>query len=298
MKLTNNHNLPEPLVRAIQAFEKDYRDSYGTYGSNNQSDYSVTDLLTPPQLLHLKREHDDELSEDVLDRIYALLGHSVHHILELAEDQFDTNTMAEVRFYGEVLGVNISGKIDRYEKIAKRLEDWKVCSVWEHVNGLKPEREQQLNILAWLMRENGYEVDELQINSLYRDWSINQAKSNGDYPQTQFSTHTVKCWDNEDVLRFIEGRVRLHEKEHPRDCTLDEQWAKPTQYAVMKKGNKRASKLHSSLADAQAHAADLGNASVEMRLGEKTRCEKYCLVRDVCPQYAKETGVNHEQSTD
>ena len=47
MKLTNNHNLPEAIVAAIM------NDSY----TKGDADISVTELLTPPQLRHLKLKH-------------------------------------------------------------------------------------------------------------------------------------------------------------------------------------------------------------------------------------------------
>ena len=78
MKLTNRLNLPDAFVAAVAG------DPYspGIPLPNTKGVYSVTTLIGPPQIKRLLDQHEDELSEDVSDRVWALLGRSVHKMLE------------------------------------------------------------------------------------------------------------------------------------------------------------------------------------------------------------------------
>ena len=75
MKLTNKSNLPEAIKRAV---ENDPYDSSG-------SDISTTKLIAPPRIRVLQKRNWDSLEEDVSNRIWSLLGQSVHHIIERAK---------------------------------------------------------------------------------------------------------------------------------------------------------------------------------------------------------------------
>lgn len=71
MPVTNKLGLPEPFV---QAATKDY-----TYKPKR---YSVTTLLNSEREIMLKRRHNDELTIDVSDMIWAIFGTAVHGVLE------------------------------------------------------------------------------------------------------------------------------------------------------------------------------------------------------------------------
>jgi hypothetical protein len=63
-------------------------------------------------------------------------------------------------------------------------------------------------------------------------------------------------------------------------------WEKPTTYAVKKVGNKRATNVFNTKEEADVKMEDLGKGyEVEIRKGERTRCESYCLVNNWCNQY-------------
>ena len=284
MELTNKLNLPEPIENAIVASDKSYKDSY-----TQSADISVTQLLQPPQIVRLNRVHADELVEDVSDRIWALLGQSVHQILENGASD---NDLVEERFYATYMNNWVlAGQVDRYDLATGILQDWKLCSVWEHIGGLRPEREEQLNCLAHLLRVNGHDVQHVEIVSLYRDWSMGQAKRGGNYPQQQVEVHRLPLWSEADQEFFINERIRMHRAAlggNVLPCTPEDQWARDQKWAVMQKGKKRALKLHDNLIDANQHAHRLDNCTVEERPGERVRCENYCGVRDFCPQYKAE----------
>jgi len=71
-KFTNKHNLPSSIVRAVE------NDTHRTNG-----DISVTTLIDAPQIRMLKRANT--ITEDVMDRVWALYGTAMHHILERGE---------------------------------------------------------------------------------------------------------------------------------------------------------------------------------------------------------------------
>ena len=143
MKLTNKFNLPEPLVNAVknQAYSK------------GSSDITVTQLIQPPLIRHLTALHNDSIEEDVSSRIWALLGSSVHSILEKAYK--GSTARVEERVYADVLGWRLGGAFDVLE--GSTLSDYKITSVYAKDG--KIEWENQLNVLRWILHKNGTVVD-------------------------------------------------------------------------------------------------------------------------------------------
>ena len=64
MKLTNKFDAPASIVAAIEA------DPYTKDGA----DFSVTELISPPQIRRLWKKHEEEISIDVRDEVWKLLG--------------------------------------------------------------------------------------------------------------------------------------------------------------------------------------------------------------------------------
>lgn len=98
MVITNKFNLPAPLVSAIK------NDPYVHVG-----DISITSLIASPRKRQLELRHADEITEDASDRIWMLLGTSVHAILERADTR---NHLTEERLTAKVLGWTVSGQPD------------------------------------------------------------------------------------------------------------------------------------------------------------------------------------------
>jgi hypothetical protein len=323
MKYTNNHNLPEPLCRAIM------RDTYRKAGH-----ISVTALAKPPQMAYLERQHEDEIEVDVSEEIWMLLGTSVHAILERAGMD---NALMEERLRVKCKGWTVAGKPDLYEADGT-LTDFKVTSVYSFLLGDKPDWEAQLNCYALLLRVNGFEVKRLQILAILRDWTKSRALAQADYPKAQALGKPIPLWPHERTRAYMEERVKLHQdgiRGVFPECTEDERWHKDDKWAVRKKGNKRALRVLPSEWDAEnylmEHLRDKGMApwevykagkkratkafehkqdaedwaeairrtgvdsevkrkdflEIDFRPGEDTRCEHFCKVRDWCPQYAK-----------
>lgn len=267
MQVTNNYNLPEQIVKAVTFSTREPQDKT----------ISVTELIGPSWIRHLRRSHWAEITEDASDRLWALLGQSVHYIVDKHEL---TNSISEERLSAEIGGYIITGQADNYNGDIKAVEDWKVTSVWSFLNGVKAEWEAQLNIYAKLWRMNGFEVEHLAINAILRDWQAGRAHGDG-YPAIPFLVLPVDVWPAARIDAYIAGRIAAHES--PAECTPDEKWQKGDVWAVMKEGRKSAVKLHELENTAIKHVEELGAKHyVVKRPGECTRCKSYCPVRAFC----------------
>lgn len=289
MPYTNKLNLPEVIVRAVQK---------NTYNKN--ANYSITELLTPPQITQLLQRHDAKIKRDVSDQIYALRGSAIHSILEMGAVPGD---LCEERLYLHNLQEHfdiekwnmtlpsVSGQIDYYDIPLQTLWDWKEMSVWEVIYGIKPEREMQLNCYAALMRENGYNPQHLMLGVILRDWKKTEAARKPDYPQHQILTFEVPMWPHEQAMDFIKNRLRLHTVAADRSdsslppCTAEERWATEDKWAVMKEGRKTAVRVYDDRELASDHAASESKCYVEYRPGESKRCESYCDAAPFCHQF-------------
>jgi len=291
MKQTNVLGLEAPLVHAIAAVRRRYEESHG-----EKSDISLTTLIGPPLISELKRRHDDELTEDASDVIYALFGSLAHEILRGVADGME-GYLVEKRLYANVRGWKLSGALDiayyRHQDAGYRLDDWKVVSVWEALNGPKPDKTAQLNCLAEFMRRNGYgPVNSLRLVYLFRDWSKRKAQR-GEHPPTQVQMVDVPTWTSEETNAYLDARVRLHQEARAlRDdaiplCTPSERWEAEPAYAVMKTGRKSALRLLPTLDEAESWKAKNGGTHIDVRPGEPTRCLSFCAAAPVC-RFGKE----------
>lgn len=263
MKLTNKFNLPDPIVNAVN----------NTGYTPGSSDITVTQLIQPPLIRKLRIEHDDEMEEDASDRVWALFGSSVHHLLEMAYK--GRTARVEERVYAEVSGWKLGGAFDVLE--GSTLSDYKVTSVFSS-NG-KIEWERQLNVLRWLLHKNNTEVDKLTITTIFRDWRPREAQKNPEYPRRPIMTLPIKMWTLDEAEAYIKERIALHQLANPPHCTDEDRWTTPEQWALMKKGGKRAIKLYPS----QEGVILAADQHWEHRPATYRRCEDYCSVNKWCP---------------
>lgn len=272
MKVTNRTGLPEAIVNAVT------NDSY----SRGDADISVTSLLAPPRQVALKEKHWSELEEDVSERIWSLLGQSIHTILERA----NKNDIAERRLVIEVEGWRVSGAMDLVHD-GGTLSDYKTVTAYKFKDGKAPiEYEQQLNCYAEILRQHGEPVGKLQIVGILRDWSKMEARKDPTYPQAQVIVVPVPLWPADIAQKFMKARVLLHQaarKDLPL-CSAEDRWARPDTYAVIKQGAKRASRVYENEEEAVAHAKQDAALYVEKRCGENIRCQSYCSVARFCSQ--------------
>jgi len=279
MKYTNEQNLPESIYKAI------IRDPY-----EKKSDFTASELPVPTQVRILRHRYDKLIEVDVADLIYPLIGNNTHYILERMGIK---NALQEERFYYTVAGKLISGQIDYYS--AERIvTDYKITTRFVLIDGVKPEWEKQLNICRYLMEKNGFKVEGINVCCIFRDWSKIQSLKDPDYPKHQVVILPVKLWEPDRAAEYITERIIEYETDYElpdselTECTPEERWEKPTKYAIMKKGAKRATKLFDNEIFAEDYLVTLdGNFSIEERPGESTRCEYYCEVKDFCHQYKR-----------
>jgi hypothetical protein len=255
-------------------------------------DISVTSLIGPPKIFQLRKRHSEEITEDASDRVWTLLGQSVHKVLELAGGEAE---LTERRLYMNVNGWTVSGQTDLYETENKTISDFKVTSVFSFMLGTKSEWEAQLNLNAQLWREYGYAPRKLQIVAILRDWQASKAEFENDYPKCAVHIVDIPLWSPEECIHYATKRVVLHQAaakmldDSIPECSPEERWAKPDTFAIKKDGNKRAAKVCSTMEEAQNLLPSYGaKHSIETRPGGNIRCERFCSVAPFC-HYHKQT---------
>lgn len=280
MKLTNNFNLPDTIVNVIRRPQYDKGDSQ----------ISATEILSSPRIVQLKRKHWDQLTEDCADMVWSLFGSAVHNVLQHGKDD---HHIVEERVFIEFEGWKISGAIDLQEvyEDGTVISDYKVTSAWTVMNE-KSDWHNQLNLYAWLLRMKGKTVKALQIVAIVRDWNRRDAKMREGYPSAPVTVISIPLWTFEDQTAYIKKRLTLHNDaffaSHINEgmplCTPEDMWEKPTVFAIMKEGGKRAKSVHSTREEADENLPAKGYF-VEVREGSRTRCESFCQVAEYCDQF-------------
>lgn len=292
MKITNRHNVPHTILRAVQDDDYDRGDSV----------MSVTQLISPPRIVILQNLNADNLEVDVTDRIPALFGTAVHKIVEKGAKDLPGHVVEE-RMFATINGWKISGAVDLQIDNGDGtwdINDYKVTSVYSVMSD-KPEWEQQLNCYAYLTyKTHGRLAKSLKIIAILRDWQRKQAEIKPDYPQSQICVVDIPVWSLEDQEAYITGRVILHQEaqkkvdtgDSPPYCDDKERWLRGETWALMKEGRKSAVKLYDNEAEATNAAESSGPGfSVTYRPGTATRCAgNYCLVSAYCRQWHEELG--------
>jgi hypothetical protein len=286
MKITNKFNVPETLVALAT------RDYY----SKGKSDYSVTEIISPPRIQRLRRKHFEEIEQDVSDMLWMLLGTALHVVAERSEVSGHTN---EERLSAGIDGIILSGAIDLQKDEADgiTITDYKFTSAWALMND-KPEWEQQQNIYKYLVeRVKKKPVKGLKICALIRDWSRRDAQNKPDYPQAPIQIVDIPMWTFDRTEAFIKERVEMHRDskvsadwgEELPPCTDEERWVRATTYAVKKDGRKTAIRVFDTQDEADALLKEMPEKDkgfIEIRKGEAVRCTgNFCGVSQWCSQY-------------
>ena len=267
MKLTNKFDAPASIVAAIKA------DPYTKDGA----DFSVTELISPPQVRRLWKKHEGEISIDVRDEVWKLLGKGVHAALEQAGDV----GIKEHRFPATHDGTTISGAVDLIEDGV--VTDYKVTSVFSVQKGLKVDWESQLNLYAWLLRQNDITATSLNIVTICRDWMKSRA-GKPDYPDSPVVVLKVPVWSDERQDRYLDQRVSLHRQEATIPCTPEERWARGA-YEVI--GGRGRPKPFNTRNHAIGYVNEQDNPKLRVVEGNAKfiRCESWCDVAQFCPQW-------------
>ncbi len=296
MKITNKSNLPKVIERAV------INDPYDSSGSN----ISTTRLIAPPRIRVLEMRNWDLIEDDVSNRIFSLLGQSVHHILERSKLKVD---LAERRlFYKDdkiTNGWTLSGQFDLLSRQGD-LTDFKVTSAWAALDALtngKDEWENQLNVLDFLCRKNQktltrykkeVKVKSLNIMAILRDWSKLKVMQSDNYPRKQVVMIPIRRWSEEEQENYVQARIKLHQDAEKSDqlplCTAKERWRKEDSYALMLDNRKTARRVLPTREEMDKYMKE--NKYVEgqgckvvFRAGEDVRCQHYCSVNQFCSHF-------------
>jgi hypothetical protein len=282
MKITNVMGLPEGLVKAA-SIER----------HNAPGSISATTLLHGVKAIHLTNRHWEELEDDVSDRIWAIWGTAVHALLE-HEGETD---FTEVSMSHDFLGVKITGRIDNFDMGSGTVRDYKTASMWKVKFQDFDDWYKQGMVYAWLLSKNGFPAKKCQFIAMLKDHSKSKAKRDSSYPQEPMYLYEFEVTPEglTEIEAFIAVKVNQYLQNLPLgdddipECSPEERWEDPPQFAVMKQGRKSAVKLFDTREPAEAMIDELGHDKhyLEERPGEPKKCEDYCVCNEYCSFYKK-----------
>mgnify|MGYP000709467705 FL=1 len=290
MKITNEQGLPAPLVALLA------RDFY----TKGASQYSVTELMSPPKIRRMREQYDDEIVIDATKLIASQLGTFMHGKLEAKEVEGYTN---EERIFTEIDGIVISGAIDLQQQVdgGVVIIDYKFVKAWSVMQALANNKDDwvtQLNIYKWLVETvKGTPVVGLQICAIVKDYTPHSAQEN--YPEAEAVMIDIPMWDSVTTETYVRQRLDMHRiakqaqefGEELQPCTDEERWMSETIYAVKREGRKTAIRVFKSIEEA-TELAEKEKGYVEERKGEYKRCTgDFCGVSKWCSQYQGELNV-------
>lgn len=279
--------------------------------SAGDSDYTPSSMSRPAYMTKLLFENNDKLVSDVADKFFALEGHVVHSII----DKFaDNNNLTEKRLYAQVGKWKIGAQFDNMVLDEGILQDYKNTTIYKFKKDYKgnwpdaPDWDAQLNINAYLARKNGYDIKQIEIIGLLKDFSKSQAKYNKEYPNAPIVKRPFKLWSDAEVESHIINKCTLQENPNPPPCSKEDTWATDDVYKLMKKGRKTSVRNMEDKFQLLMYAfskkyavqdgVDIDNEpviklnpgfSIVKVKGERKRCQDYCTVGmcNLCPDFEK-----------
>lgn len=289
MKISNKHNVPTPLVTLAA------RDYY----TKGASQFSVTELISPPRIRRLREQYNDAIEQDVSDMLWSLLGSALHVVMERGQTP---GFLSEERLFLEVDGVTISGAIDLQQQTPEGIViiDYKFTSAWAVMND-KLDWQRQLNIYRYLVEKvKNKRVVGLKICALIRDFNRHETREG--YPQSPICMVDIDMWPMDQTEAYIKERLNAHRDskvDHDlgddlAPCSDDERWMSETTYAVKREGRKTAIRVLKDEAEAN-ELAEKEKGYVEKRSGEPRRCTgNFCGVAQWCKQFNDERKANDD----
>jgi hypothetical protein len=280
---------------------------------SKSGDYSVTDLVNPPRVVHLKKRYGHKVTPRLDTSISSMMGTGMHEYFEKYLDlwcdkyNYDGYSLEEqvkvswdTMIDGKVETRLISGRYDIRE--GKDLYDLKTAKVWKLIfdPNLEEYHEQQ-NFYSHLIKINkDISLDTVNIVALYKDWQEGNALRDRNYPQQQMMQYQLTKWPDVETEKLISLRLkRLVENENVKDedlplCSRKERWERhqggeTVHYAILKNRKaKRATKVvrGGTLDDAMVIANGMKGMTkdsvIEVRYAFPKRCAKYCDTNEFC----------------
>ena len=249
MIITNKQGLPAPLVALLA------RDFY----TKGASQYSVTELMSPPKIRRMREQYDEEIEIDATELIASQLGTFMHSKLE---GKVVEGYLNEERIFHSIDGITISGQIDIQEQTADGIVivDYKFVKAWsiqQHLAGKKDEWHTQLNIYKWLVETvKRVPVKGLQICAIVKDYSPHDTSEG--YPEAEAIMIDIPMWDSVKTETYVRERLNMHRNakvhhefgEDLQPCTDEERWMSETTYAVKREGRKTAIRVLKTMDEA------------------------------------------------
>jgi hypothetical protein len=205
-------------------------------------------------------------------------------------------------------GYILSGTFDLFDKQTGILYDYKYCSTYQYMYPeARKKWDEQTNIYAYmLVTIHGYTVMGIRIIAMFRNWSkFELIKNRQNYPPRQTIEIAVGFRPLEKISALIEKHKQRHllaDQGNVPECTGEERWATADEYAVMSVGGKKARVKLPSAATAQIWIDDnkhkIPNLYIDVRRGVSKRCEEYCAVSKVCPQFKREKESLKQEEVD
>jgi len=286
VKLTNKHNIPQPLVNLAE--KRHY--------TRGRSDISVTQIIDAPRIAVLRERHEGEVVEDVVDGLWALVGTMFHKI---AEEGADAQHLAEQRLFKRIEGWSVSGGID-IQMLADgkvMIADWKFTSAWAVQNWEKNKWKDQLDTYAYLVRSvKGWDVVGAEVWAFVRNWSRHDAARDPDYPQAQVHRVTIPLRTPDEAEAYVHERVRAHQLadatyslgEELPECSDEDRWARGGRWFAKKPANKRPSFWGADKAEVEKKVDGRDGYVIEQEPHEYIRCkDNFCGVAQFCTQWQK-----------
>lgn len=334
--LTNKHNIPEVFAKAC---EVDRHRTYGDISVTQLIDAPQIRFLKKEHVI--EEDVSDRLwmlfgtaMHHILER--AEVGHAgarqlidaaitldeiggdgnmkaANYLRDLARKEFpgafNENKLVEKTISHiiktDIGSLELSGTMDKFMVDTKTLFDYKVTSTYAYVyEESKQKWYAQQNAYAYMLRENGYEVEHAFISALFKDWKQPFGKvGSKDYPKSMVMDIPVKLYPHKAIEKWLKERVELHLRAMDGDvvpCTDKERWSSDDIWKVKKVGGTKA--LNGGVFTSEAMADKFMSDNEikypklhkELTLGENKRCEKYCSCSSVCPQFAEIKRVTAE----
>lgn len=296
MIITNRMNLPKQLVELV---DNNYKPT--------PHQYSCTTILKPTRQIILERRYGGQIEQDVSDMCWMIFGIAVHSVIENSQEdegQFKEEKLKVDlgKYWKELKGYHLSCRSDLIDLLEKEIIDWKTCSAWKVIYKDFEDWRKEMLIYAWAVKDMDFEINKAKAIAFIKDHNKTKAKTDSQYPKLPIWVEKFKFNKKsfEEIEKFIYDKfMELKKYENATDedlpmCTDEERWREPTKYAVKKKANIKASKLHDTLEEAEKHLENLeskeecqGLYEIEVREGTDKRCLEYCLCCNFCPYYQK-----------
>ena len=292
MKITNKLGLPKQLVELVS---NDYKPT--------EHQYSCTTILKPTRQVILERRYNDQIESDVSDMCWLIFGIAVHSIIENSKE--DSGQFKEEKlkvdlgkYFKDLDGYYLSGRSDMIDLINKSITDWKTCSAWKIIYKDFEDWRKEMLIYAWAVKDMGFDMDKAEAIAFIKDHNKTKSKTDANYPKLPIWVEKFAFTEHDfsEIEEYIHNKfISLKSNENVPDeelpmCSEEERWREPTVYAIKKKANKTASKLHNTKEEAEEHLKNLEEKypdvyEIEVREGTDKRCLEYCSCNQFCPYY-------------